>query len=36
VFTITLSNAGILLKGPNGDVHVDFSGARLNTTGGQP
>jgi hypothetical protein len=36
VFTITLSNAGILLKGPNGDVHVDFSGARMNTIGGQP
>ncbi len=36
VFTITLSNAGILLKGPNGAVHVDFSGARMNTIGGQP
>lgn len=36
VFSITLSNAGILLKGPNGDVHVDFSGARMNTIGGQP
>jgi hypothetical protein len=36
VFTITLSNAGILLKGPNGDVHVDFAGVRMNTIGGQP
>ena len=36
VFTVTLSNAGILLKGPNGDVHVDFLGARMNTIGGQP
>lgn len=36
VFMITLSNAGILLKGPNGDVHVDFLGARMNTIGGQP
>ncbi len=36
VFTITLSNSGILLKGPNGDVHVDFAGVRMNTIGGQP
>ena len=36
VFTITLSNQGILLKGPNGAVHVDFNGARMNTIGGQP
>jgi hypothetical protein len=36
VFTITLSNAGILLNGPNGAIHVDFSGARMNTIGGQP
>jgi hypothetical protein len=36
VFTITLSNAGILLNGPNGAIHVDFSGDRMNTIGGQP
>jgi hypothetical protein len=29
VFTVTLSNAGILLKGPNGKVVVDFSGAHV-------
>ena len=34
VFTLTLSDAGILLKGPNGSVHVDFSGARMLTAGG--
>ena len=34
VFTLTLSNAGILLMGPNGSVHVDFSGARMLTAGG--
>ena len=34
VFTLTLSDAGILLKGPNGSVHVDFSGARILTAGG--
>jgi hypothetical protein len=29
IFTVTLSNSGILLKGPNGKVVVDFSGAHV-------
>lgn len=34
VFTITLSDQGILLGGPNGTFTVDFEGARMNTIGG--
>jgi hypothetical protein len=29
VFTVTLSNSGIVLKGPTGKVVVDFSGAHV-------
>jgi hypothetical protein len=36
VFTVTLGNAGILLKGPRGSVKVDFQGVRLSTVGGTP
>jgi hypothetical protein len=34
VFTVTLSNRGILLGGPNGSFTVNFEGARMNTIGG--
>jgi hypothetical protein len=34
LFTITLSDQGILLRGPNGKVTVDLAGARMNTIEG--
>ena len=34
VFTVTLSNRGILLGGPNGSFTVNFEGAGMNTIGG--
>ncbi|HTZ04654.1 MAG TPA: hypothetical protein VMB53_02765 [Gaiellaceae bacterium] len=34
LYTITLSNQGILLKGPNGSVTVNLAGAQMNTIGG--
>jgi hypothetical protein len=34
VFTLTLGDAGILLKGPRGSVTVDFQGVRMSTIGG--
>jgi hypothetical protein len=34
IFTMTLSNSGIVLKGPNGKVVVDFSGAHVITVAG--
>ncbi len=34
LFTITLSDQGILLRGPNGSVTVDQAGARMLTIGG--
>lgn len=34
LFTITLSNQGILLKGPRGSVTINGYGAQMNTIGG--
>jgi hypothetical protein len=34
LYTITLSNQGILLKGPRGAVTVNITGAQMNTIGG--
>lgn len=34
LFTITLSNQGILLKGPRGTVTINIAGAQMNTIGG--
>ena len=34
LYTITLSNQGILLKGPRGTVTVNMAGAQMNTIGG--
>ena len=34
LYTITLSNQGILLKGPNGTFTVNMAGAQMNTIGG--
>jgi hypothetical protein len=33
LFTVTLSNLGITLKGPQGSFVVDLRGARMNTVG---
>ncbi len=33
-FTMSVSNQGIVLKGPRGKVVVDFAGAHMNTIGG--
>ena len=34
LYTITLSNQGILLKGPRGSVTISGAGAQMNTIGG--
>jgi hypothetical protein len=34
LYTITLSNQGILLKGPRGTVTINIAGAQMNTIGG--
>jgi hypothetical protein len=34
LFSITVSNSGILIGGPNATFTVDFAGARMNTIGG--
>jgi hypothetical protein len=34
LFSITVSNSGILIGGPNATFTVDFEGARMNTIGG--
>lgn len=34
LFSITVSNSGILIGGPNATFTVDFQGARMNTIGG--
>jgi len=34
LFTITLSNQGILLKGPRGTLTISGAGAQMNTVGG--
>jgi len=34
LYTVTLSNQGILLKGPRGSVTINGYGAQMNTIGG--
>ena len=34
LYTVTLSNQGILLKGPRGTVTISGAGAQMNTIGG--
>jgi hypothetical protein len=34
LYTVTLSNQGILLKGPRGSVTINGAGAQMNTIGG--
>jgi hypothetical protein len=34
LYTITLSNQGIMLKGPRGTVTINIAGAQMNTIGG--